>query len=67
MEIIIEIFLENKGNTPARQFWSPTDFSLFHRWIMPIFGYVVHLDVSLIMDGGDRKRTLWQGVVHVEQ
>ena len=31
------------------------------------FGYVVQLDVAYILDGGDRKRTLWQGLVHVEQ
>jgi hypothetical protein len=24
------------------------------------------LDVAFILDGGDQKRTLWQGVVHVE-
>jgi len=34
---------------------------------MPSFEYVVHLDVALILDDGDRKRTLRQGVVHVEQ
>jgi len=34
---------------------------------MPIFEYVVRLDVVLILDGGDRNRTLRQGVVHVEQ
>jgi hypothetical protein len=27
----------------------------------------VRLDVALILDGGDRKCTLRQGVVHVEQ
>ena len=41
--------------------------SLFHRWIMPSFGYVVRLDVAYILDGEDRKRTLRQGLVHVEQ
>jgi len=46
---------------------SPTDFSLFHRWIMLILVYVVCLDVSFIWDGGDRKRILRQGFVHVEQ
>jgi hypothetical protein len=66
-EIIIRNFLEKtKGNTPAGQFWSPSDFSLFHRWIMFIFGYVVQLDVDFILDGGDRKHTLRQGVIHVE-
>jgi hypothetical protein len=34
---------------------------------MSIFLYVVRLDVSIILDGGDRKHTLWKGVVHVEQ
>jgi len=34
---------------------------------MLIFGYVVRLDVTLLLDGEDRKRTLRQGVVHVEQ
>jgi len=34
---------------------------------MLIFGYVVRLDVALLLDGEDRKRTLRQGVVHVEQ
>jgi len=34
---------------------------------MPIFGYVVHLDVAFILESGDRKHTLQQGVVHVEQ
>jgi len=43
------------------------DFSLFHCWIVPIFGYVVRLDVSFLLDGGDWKHTLWQGVVHIEQ
>jgi len=33
---------------------------------MLIFGYVVRLDVALLLDGGDRKRSLRQGVVHVE-
>jgi hypothetical protein len=41
-------------------------FSLFHHWIMPIFAYVVCLDDAFILDGGDRKCTLWQGVVYVE-
>jgi hypothetical protein len=34
---------------------------------MLILGYVVRLDVSFILDGGDRKIIFWQGVVHVEQ
>jgi hypothetical protein len=34
---------------------------------MPIFVYVVRLDVAFILDGGDQKRTLQQGVIHVEQ
>jgi hypothetical protein len=34
---------------------------------MSIFGYVVRLDVALILDSGDQKRILRQGVVHVEQ
>jgi hypothetical protein len=32
-----------------------------------MFGYIVSLDVAFILDGGDRKHTLRQGVVHVEQ
>jgi hypothetical protein len=59
-EIIIENFQEKtKGNTSAGQFWSPIDFSLFHRWIMFLFGYMVRLDVAFILDSGDRKHTLW--------
>ena len=42
-------------------------FSLFHRWIMLIFGYVVRLDAAFILDGEDQKCILQQGVVHVEQ
>jgi hypothetical protein len=34
---------------------------------MFIFGYVVRLDVVFILDGGDQKHTLRQGVIHVEQ
>jgi hypothetical protein len=34
---------------------------------MLIFGYVMRLDFAFIMDGGDGKRNLWQGVVYVEQ
>jgi len=34
---------------------------------MSIFGYVVRPAVAFILDGGDRKHTLKQGVVHVEQ
>jgi hypothetical protein len=34
---------------------------------MLILGYVVRLDVTFILDGGDRKILLWQGFVHVEQ
>ena len=34
---------------------------------MLILGYVVCLDVSFILDGGDRKHILRQGFVHVEQ
>jgi hypothetical protein len=62
----LETFWKTKGNTPTEMFWSPADFSLFHRWIMFIFGYVVRLDVAFILDGGDRKHTLQKGVVHVE-
>ena len=47
--------------------WSPADISLLHRWIVLIFGYVVQLDVTYILDSGYRKRMLWQGLVHVEQ
>jgi len=32
-----------------------------------MFGYVVRLDVAFILHDGDWKRTLRQGVVHVEQ
>jgi len=41
--------------------------SLFYRWIVFIFGYVVRLDVVFLLDGGDWKHTLRQGAVHVEQ
>jgi hypothetical protein len=58
---------KTKGNIPAGQFWSPAYFSLFHRWIMLILGYMVLLVVALILDGEDRKRTFRQGIVHVEQ
>jgi hypothetical protein len=34
---------------------------------MLILGYVVCLDVAFILDGGDQKRILGQGFVHVEQ
>jgi len=34
---------------------------------MSIFGYVVHLAAAFILDGGDQKYTLRQGVVYVEQ
>jgi hypothetical protein len=61
------VYWKTLGNIPAGQFWSPADFSLFHRWIVPIFGYVVHLDVAFILDGGDRKRTHRKGFVYVEQ
>jgi len=61
------IFWKTKENTPTRLFWSPADFSLFHRWIMPSFEYVVRLDVAFILDGGDWKRNLRQGVVYVKQ
>jgi hypothetical protein len=49
---------KKKENTPAGQFLLPTDFSLFHCWRIPIFGYVVRLDVALILDSGDQKCTL---------
>jgi len=62
-----EISWKTKGNTFAGQFWSPTDFSLFHRCCMPIFGYVACLDVAFILDGVDQKCILWQDVVRVEQ
>jgi hypothetical protein len=32
-----------------------------------LFGYIVRLDVSFILDGGDRKHTLRKGVIHVKQ
>ena len=32
---------------------------------MPIFAYVVCLNGAFILDGGNKKRTLWQGVVYV--
>jgi hypothetical protein len=53
-----DVSWKTKGKTLAGQFWSLTVFSLFHRWIMPIFGYVVRLDVSFILDGGVQKHTL---------
>jgi hypothetical protein len=34
---------------------------------MLILGYVVRLDVTFILDGGDRKILLQQGFMHVEQ
>jgi hypothetical protein len=37
---------------------SPAYFSLFHRWIILILGYVVRLDVAYILDGGD-----WQSIL----
>jgi hypothetical protein len=49
---------KKKENTPAGQFLLPTDFSLFHCWRIPIFGYVVRLDVAFILDSGDQKCTL---------
>jgi len=58
---------KTKGNIPAEKFWSPADFSLFHRWIIAILGYVLRLAVSFILDGGDWKRPLRQGFVRVEQ
>jgi hypothetical protein len=33
---------------------------------MPIFAYVVCLDGAFILDGGNKKHTLWQGVVYDE-
>jgi len=51
---------------PVGQFRSLADSVPFHRWIMSLFGYVVRLDVVFIMDSGDWKHTLRQGVVHVE-
>jgi hypothetical protein len=47
--------------------WSPDDFSLFHHWIMLILGYVVCLEFAFILDGGDRKLILQQGLMHCEQ
>jgi hypothetical protein len=61
-----EISWKTKENTPGGQFWSPAVVSLFHCWIMPSFRYVVRLDVAFILDDGDRKCTLQQGVVCVE-
>jgi hypothetical protein len=34
---------------------------------MLILGYVVSLDVTFILDGGDQKRFIQQGFMHVEQ
>jgi hypothetical protein len=34
---------------------------------MLILGYVVRPDVFFILDGGDRKRILRQGFMHIEQ
>ena len=58
---------KTKRKCTCRAVWSPTDFSLNHRWIMLILVYVVRLDVTFILDGGDRKIFCWQGFVHVEQ
>jgi hypothetical protein len=49
----LDVSWKTKGNSPAEQFWSPTDLSLFYRWIMLIFGYVVRLDFALLLDGGE--------------
>jgi len=62
-----ELFWKTKGNNSAEQFWSPANFSLFLRWIMLILGYVVRLDVTFILDGGDRKIFLRQGFMYVKQ
>jgi hypothetical protein len=51
------IFWKTKGNTPVGQFWSPTDFSLFHCWSMPIFGYVVHAPRCCLHSGRWRSET----------
>ena len=58
---------KQKRKCTCRAVWSAADLSLFNRWIMLSFGYVVRLDVSFILNGGDRKRSLRQGFVHVEQ
>ena len=42
----------------AELFRLSADFSLLHRGITFIFGYVVCLDVVFILDGGDWKHTL---------
>jgi hypothetical protein len=52
-----------EGLEGTQSVWSPADFSPFHRWIRLILGYVVRLDVSFILDGGDRKIFLQQGFV----
>ena len=62
-----EMSWRTKTKCTCRAVWSPVDFSLFHRWIMLILGYVVRLDVTFITDGGDRKRILRKGFVHVEK
>jgi hypothetical protein len=61
-----ERFWKTKGNNSAEQFWLPADFSLIHRWIMLLLGYMVRLDVAFNLDGGDRKHILWKGFGHVE-
>jgi hypothetical protein len=52
---------------PTRQFRSPVNYSLFHRWITSIVRYMVCLDMFFILDGGDGKQTLQQGFVHFEK
>jgi len=62
-KLSLEMSWKIKGNTHAGQFWLPADFSLFHRWIMLILGYVVCLDVACILNSGDRNIILRQGCI----
>ena len=54
---------KTKRKCTCRAVWSPADFSLFHRWIMLILGYVVCLDVACILNSGDRNIILRQGCI----
>jgi hypothetical protein len=56
---------KQKGNALAEQF-GHRPLSLFHRWIILILGYVVRLEGSFILDGGDLKLILRRGFGHVE-
>jgi hypothetical protein len=55
-----------KGNAPCRAVSVVGRSSLFYRLITSNFRHVVCLDGFFIVDGGDWKHTIWQGVVHIE-